>query len=295
MKSARFQGIFPALITPFDREGEVNLEDLRGLARFQIEKGVNGFFVCGSAGEGPLMSTSQRELVAKTVIDEVSGRVSIIVHVGTTNTKETIELAKHAEENGADAVGVVSPYFFTPDLEGLIEHYRLVSESVEIPVLIYNIPSRTGFNVTSKMTTELCKLPNIIGVKDSSRDLVQIRETIETAPKKINVINGSDNLIFAALAIGVDGQISGTANVTPELFVELYKAFKKGERARALKLQADINAVIRALRGPPVAPRKAALELRGIRAGVPKRPLRPLKPDEISELRERLTALNLFW
>ena len=295
MVSADLQGIFPALITPFDREGKVILKDLRGVARFHIEKGVDGFFVCGSAGEGPLMSISQRKLVAETVIDEAGGDVSIIVHAGTTNTEETVELAKHAEENGADAVGVVSPYYFNPDLEGLMEHYRLISESVSIPVLVYNIPHRTGFNVTSQMMTKLCELPNIMGVKDSSRNLIQIQEIIQTAPKKITVINGSDNLIYAALTIGVDGQISGTANVAPELFVELYKAFKDGDRTRALKLQAEINSVIRALRGPPIAPFKAALALRGVSAGFPKMPLRPLRPDEISELKDRLTALNLFW
>jgi len=295
MEGGRFKGIFPALITPFDYEGEVKLEDLRRVARFHIEKGVNGFFVCGSAGEGPLMSISQRRLVAETVIDEASGDVSIIVHVGTTNTRETIELAKHAEKNGADAVGVVSPYYFKPDLEGLIQHYRLVSESISIPVFVYNIPLRTGFNVTSEMVNRLFELPNVMGVKDSSRNLIQIREIIETAPKRITVINGSDNLIFAALTIGVDGQISGTANVAPELFVELYRAFRDGDLRKALKLQADINAVVRALSGPPIAPLKAALELRGVSAGVPKRPLRPLRPDEISGLEERLSALNLYW
>jgi len=295
MEGARLQGVFPALITPFDREGEVNLKGLRGVARFHVEKGVNGFFVCGSAGEGPLMSIRQRKLVAETVMGEVSGEVSIIVHVGTTNTKETTELAKHAEKNGADAVGAVCPYYFKPDLEGLIEHYRLLSESVSIPVFVYNIPSLTGFNVTPQMVSKLCELPNIMGVKDSSRNLIQIREIIETAPKRITVINGSDNLIFAALTIGVDGQISGTANVAPELFVELYRAFRDSDLGKALKLQADINALIRALSGPPIAPLKAALELRGISAGVPKRPLRPLGPDEIGGLKERLSALNLYW
>jgi 4-hydroxy-tetrahydrodipicolinate synthase len=296
MESSKFHGVFPALVTPFTREGKVSLEELREVARFHVEKGVNGFFVCGTVGEGPMMSIRQRKLVAETVIEEVSDRVSIIVHAGTTNTEETVELARHAEKSGADAVGVVSPYFFKPDLEGIIDHYRIVSESVDIPVIVYNIPSLTGFNLTSQIVMKLCELPNIIGVKDSSRDLIQIREIIETAPKKITVINGADNLTFAALMIGVDGQISGMANVAPELFVGLYRAFKAGDHARALKIQKDINSVIRALSGlPPIAPIKAALELRGIKAGLPKRPLRPLKPEEISKLKEKLTALNLFW
>jgi len=296
MGSSKFQGIFPALVTPFTREGEVNLEELRRVACFHVEKGVDGFFVCGTMGEGPLMSVGQRKLVAETVMEEVGSRASIIVHAGTTNTEEAVELAEHAEEIGAHAVGVVSPYYFKPDLEGLVEHYRIVSESVGIPVFVYNIPSLTGFNLTPPMVAKLCELPNIIGVKDSSRDLIQIREIMETAPKKITVINGADNLIFAALMVGVDGQISGMANVAPELFVGLYKAYKAGEHSKGLKLQKDINSVIRALSGfPPIAPIKAALELRGVGAGFPKRPLRPLKPDEVSKLKERLSALNLFW
>lgn len=296
MGSSRFQGIFPALVTPFTREGEVNLEELRRVACFHVEKGVDGFFVCGTVGEGPLMSVGQRKLVAETVMDEVGSHVSIIVHAGTTNTEETVQLAKHAQEIGAHAVGVVSPYYFKPDLEGLVEHYRIVSESVGIPVFVYNIPSLTGLNLTPLMVAKICELPNIVGVKDSSRDLIQIREIMETATKKITVINGADNLIFAALMVGVDGQISGMANVAPELFVGLYKAYKAGEHSKALKLQKDINSVIRALSGfPPIAPIKAALKLRGVGAGFPKRPLRPLKPDEVNILKERLSALNLFW
>jgi len=296
MGSNKFQGIFPALVTPFTREGEVNPEELRRVACFHVEKGVDGFFVCGTVGEGPLMSVGQRKLVAETVIEEVGSRASVIVHAGTTNTAETVELAKHAEERGARAVGVVSPYYFKPDLEGLVEHYRIASESVGIPVFIYNIPSMTGFNLTAQMVAKICELPNIIGVKDSSRDLIQLREIMETAPKKITVINGADNLIFPALMIGVDGQISGMANAAPELFVQLYRAYKAGEHSKALELQKDINSVIRALGGlPPIAPIKAALELRGIGAGFPKRPLRPLTPDEVGKLKEKLAALNLFW
>ena len=296
MEKVKFQGIFPALITPFTREGKVHLEELLEVVLFHVERRVNGFFVCGTVGEGPMMSIKQRKLVAEKVIREVSDRALVIVHAGTTNTEETVELARHAEKSGADAVGVVSPYYFKPDLDGILEHYRIVSESIRIPVFIYNIPHLTGFNLTPQMVTKICELPNIIGVKDSSRDLIQIREIMETAKKKITVINGSDNLTFAALMMGVDGQISGMANVAPELFVGLYKAYKDGNYAKALKLQKDINSVIRALSGfPPIAPIKAALELRGIRAGLPKRPLRPLRPDEIDNLKEKLTALNLFW
>jgi len=295
MQQTKFKGIFPAIITPFNSEGDVEFEYLRGVVQFQLEKGVHGFFVCGSAGEGPLMSTEQRKAVAEALIVEVGGRVPVIVHAGSTNTREAIELAKHAEQHGAAAVGVVAPFYFKPDPEGLIEHYKLIAEAVKIPVLVYNIPSRAGYNVTPEIISRICSIQNVIGVKDSSGDLIQLRETIETAPKPITVINGADNLIYAALAIGVDGQISGIANIAPELLVQLYNAFKKGEYEKALDLQTKINAVKRAVDGPPIAPLKAALELRGIRAGLPKRPLRPLRQNEISTLKKKLESLNLFW
>jgi len=295
MKQTKFQGIFPAVITPFDQEGNVDFESLRNVVRFHLEKGVHGFFACGTAGEGPSMSIEERKAVAEAVVKEVAGRVPVIVHVGTTNTKETVELAKHAEKIGSPAVGAVSPYYFKPDLEGLVEHYRLIAEAVGIPVFVYNIPRLTGFNITPEMVRRICTIENVKGVKDTSDNLIQLQEIIETAPKPITVINGSDWLLFAALMVGVDGQISSAANVIPEVMVELYELFKKKEYGKALNLQAKINAVKKTLEGPPIAPVKAALELRGVKAGVPKRPLRPLKPEEIIKLSERLKALNLYW
>jgi len=295
MQNAKLRGIFPAIITPFNSEGDVEFEHLRDVARFQMSKGVHGFFVCGSAGEGPLMSTEQRRTVAEALITEVAGRVPVIVHAGSTNTREANELAKHAQDCGAAAVGVVAPFYFKPDPEGLIEHYRSIAEAVTIPVLVYNIPSRAGYNITPETIAKICSIPNIMGVKDSSGDLIQLREIIETAPKSITVINGADNLLYAALTVGVHGQISGIANVVPELLVELYNVYKKGEYDKALNLQTKINAVKRSVEGPPIAPLKAALELRGIKAGLPRRPLRPLKQSEIIILEEKLKSLNLFW
>jgi len=295
MKHVKIEGILPAIITPFDAEGDVEFEYLRGVVRFQLEKGVHGFFACGTVGEGPSMSTEQRKAVTEAIIKEVADKVPVIVQSGSTNTREAIDLSRHADESGAAAVGVVSPYYFKPDPEALVEHYRLIAESVGIPVLVYNIPSLTGFNITPDIISKLCGIKNIAGVKDSSGNLIQIREIIETAPKPITVINGSDNLLFSALMAGVNAQISGVANIIPELLVQLYHAFKKGEYQKALNLQAKINAVKRAVAGIPIAPVKAALELRGIKAGLPKRPLRPLKESEMSSLKEKLASLDLMW
>jgi 4-hydroxy-tetrahydrodipicolinate synthase len=291
-----FEGILPAIITPFDAEGNVDFDLLRDIVRFQIDKGVHGFFVCGTVGEGPLMSIEQRKSVAEAVVREAKGKVPVIVHVGTTNTAESVELAKHAESIEANAVGAVTPYFFKPDLEGLIMHYRLISEAVRIPTFVYNIPQQTGFNLTPEIFRKLCSIENIHGIKDSSGSLSQIQEIIETAPKHVTVINGADDILLAALLVGVNAEISGVANVAPEILVELYENFREGNYKKALELQRKTNVLRRILYEWSSIPSiKAALELRGIKAGMPKKPLRPLKQEEISRLKDKLKALGLFW
>ncbi|MEM1529953.1 MAG: 4-hydroxy-tetrahydrodipicolinate synthase [Candidatus Bathyarchaeia archaeon] len=293
-----FEGIFPAIITPFDSDGNVDFEALRDVVRFQIEGEVHGFFVCGTVGEGALMSVEQRKAVAETVIKEASGKVPVIVHVGTTNTNECVELAKHAERIGAKAVGAITPYFFKPDIEGLIMHYQMIAESSHIPVFAYNIPQITGFNLTPEIFRRLCVIEGIVGIKDSSGNLSQLQEIIETAPKPITVINGADDILLAALLVGANAEISGVANAAPELMVELYESFKENNITRALELQRKVNALRRILYtgGPSnIASIKAAMELRGVRAGLPRKPLRPLKSDEMARLKDKLSALNLYW
>lgn len=207
-----------------------------------------------------------------------------------------MELAKHAESVGADAVGAVTPYFFKPDLEGLIMHYRLISEAVRIPTFVYNIPQQTGFNLTPEIFRKLCSIENIHGIKDSSGSLSQIQEIIETAPKHVTVINGADDILLAALLVGVNAEISGVANVAPEILVELYENFREGNYKKALELQRKTNVLRRILYEWSSIPSiKAALELRGIKAGMPKKPLRPLRQEEISRLKDKLKALGLFW
>lgn len=293
-----FEGILPAIVTPFDSNGNVDFEALRDVVRFQIEGGVHGFFVCGTIGEGALMSIEQRKAVAEAIIREASGKVPVIVHVGTTNTNESVELAMHAERIGAKAVGAITPYFFKPDIEGLIIHYQMIAESSHMPVFAYNIPQITGFNLTPEIFRRLCVIEGIVGIKDSSGNLSQLQEIIETAPKPITVINGADDILLAALLVGASAEISGVANAAPELMVELYESFKENNIARALELQRKVNTLRRILyaSGPSnIASIKAAMELRGVRAGLPRKPLRPLKSDEMARLKDKLSALNLYW
>ena len=298
MSEPLFEGVLPAIITPFDSNGNVDFDALRDVVRFQIEGGVHGFFACGTVGEGVLMSIEQRKAVAEAIVREAKGRVPVIVHVGTTNTSESVELAKHAEQIGAKAVGAVAPFFFKPDVEGLKMHYQSIAEAANIPVFVYNIPVMTGFNITAEIFRKLCMIEGVAGIKDSSGNLSQIQEIIETTPKPITVINGSDDILLAALIVGASAEVSGTANVAPELLVELYESYKEGNLKKALKLQRKLNALKRVLYEicpSNVSSIKAALEMRGVKAGVPKKPLRPLNSEELSRLKDKLSALNLYW
>ncbi|MEM2790077.1 MAG: 4-hydroxy-tetrahydrodipicolinate synthase [Candidatus Bathyarchaeia archaeon] len=298
MSKPLFEGVFPAIITPFDCEGNVDFDALRGVVRFHIEAGVHGFFVCGTVGEGALMSIEQRKAVAEAVIKEASGKVPVIVHVGTTNTSESVDLAKHAEGSGAKAVGAINPFFFKPDVEGLMMHYQEIACAVRIPVFVYNIPQLTGFNITPDIFVKLCAVEGVSGIKDSSGNLSQLQTIIETAPKPITVINGADDIFLAALLVGASAEISGIANAAPELMVELYESFREGNYEKALSLQRKVNALRRVLYGigpSNIATIKVALELRGIKAGLPRKPLRPMKTEEVDRLKEKLKALGLYW
>jgi len=293
-----FEGVFPAIITPFDSYGNVDFDALGCVVQFQIEAGVHGFFACGTVGEGALMSVEQRKAVAEAIIKGASGKVPVIVHVGTTNTSESVDLAVHAERSGAKAVGAINPFFFKPDIEGLIMHYQEIANAVRIPVFVYNIPQLTGFNITPEIFGRLCAIEGVSGIKDSSGNLSQIQTIIETAPKPVTVINGADDIFLAALLVGVSAEISGIANAAPELMVELYESFKNNDYKKALELQRKVNALRRVLYGlgpSNIATIKAALELRGVRAGLPKKPLRPMKSNEVDVLKEKLKALNLYW
>ena len=298
MSEPLFEGVLPAIITPFDSDGNVDFDALRDVVRFQIERGVHGFFACGTVGEGVLMSIEQRKSVAEAIVREAKGKVPVIVHVGTTNTSESVELTKHAEQIGAEAIGAVTPFFFKPDVEGLKMHYQSIAEAANIPVFVYNIPGMTGFNITAEIFRKLCMIEGVAGIKDSSGNLSQIQEIIETTPKPITVINGSDDILLAALIVGASAEVSGTANVAPELLVELYESYKEGNLKKALKLQRKLNALKRVLYEicpSNVSSIKAALEMRGVKAGVPKKPLRPLNSEELSRLKDKLSALNLYW
>ncbi len=294
----RIEGIVTALVTPFNLEGELDENALERIVEFQIAKRVHGLYPCATFGEGPTMTLDQRKRVAEIVIEKSRHHVPVVVQVGAADASTTIELARHAEHVGADAIAVVTPYYYNPDERALVEYYRQVSEKVAIPIFIYNIPYRTTVNITPDIALKIVETaPRVQGIKDSSRDFMQVLEYVEKLPRDFIILNGADAYILPALIMGAAGAMSAYSNAFPELYVSLYDLFKKGDYDKAREVQFKINITRRILRlhaQPFIQPVKEAMKMRGIPAGFVRRPLRPMTEQEIDDLRSRLKKLNLL-
>ena len=287
----KLRGIITALVTPFSTTGDVDEAALEELVRFQVRSGVNGLFPLGTTGMGPAMEPDERKRVAEVVVDSADGRIPVIVQVGDANPKASLELARHAEKVGADAVACLTPFYYHPGTDSVIQHYRRLTEATKLPVLIYNIPRNTGNNVDAQLLLELSRIPNVVGIKDSSRDFSQLLDYLGTVPKGFTIINGTDSYLFSAFCAGVSAGVSATANPFPELFVQMYESYKSSDLKRGEELQKKIHSLRDAMNNPPLAPLLEALKMRGLKSGSVRPPLRPMEPKEISALRATLSRL----
>jgi len=285
------RGIITALVTPFTSRGEVDEDSLREIVLFQLKSGVNGLFVNGTTGLGPVMNPDQRKRVAEITVQETKRRIPVIVQVGGVDPEVCLNLATHAEKIGSDAVASVTPFYYQPGEEALIEHYRKLSEATNLPIFVYNIPRNTGNNVDASLLLRLSKVPRVIGIKDSSRDFSQLLDYLHVVPDGFNVVNGTDSYQFSAFCAGVQAGVSATANVIPELFVEMYNSYKARSFEEGKALQSKIHAARTAMSKPPIAPLLEALRMRGLRGGSVKAPLRSMTKTEIEILHESLSRI----
>jgi len=290
-KGLRLHGIITALVTPFSGNGQVDEEALRQLVQFQIKSGVNGLFPLGTTGMGPAMEPDERKHVAEIVVKETQGRLPVIVQVGATDPNVSVDLAKHAESFGADAVACLTPFYYHPGTDSIIAHYKRLAASTKLPVLVYNIPSNTGNNVDAKLLVQLSRIPNIVGVKDSSRDFSQLLDYLGSVPQGFTVINGTDSYLFSAFCAGVSAGVSATANPFPELFVEMYEAYKASDLSKGARLQKKIHSLRTAMNNPPLAPLLEVLKMRGLKSGNVRPPLRQMNTEEINALRSIVIGL----
>lgn len=287
----KLRGIITALVTPFSTSGNVDEAALEELVRFQVRSGVNGLFPLGTTGMGPAMEPDERKRVAEVVVDGADGRIPVVVQVGDSNPKVSIDLARHAEKVGASAVACLTPFYYHPGTESIIRHYRRLAEATQLPILVYNIPRNTGNNVDAQLLLQLSQIPNVVGIKDSSRDFSQLLDYLGTVPEGFTVINGTDSYLFSAFCAGVNAGVSATANPFPEIFVQMYESYKSGDLKSGQELQKKIHSLRDALSNPALAPLLEALKIRGLKSGNVRPPLRPMDSAEISTLRATISRL----
>lgn len=283
-----FKGIYSALLTPYDENGKINFKVIRQLVEYQLRGGVSGFFVMGTSSEMLLLGENERKKVIETVVDAVAGRARVIAQTGCLSTDEAISMSKFAVETGADAFSAIPPVYFRYRREEIINYYREVALSVELPFFAYNIPVCTGIDLLDKQYRPIFELPNLIGWKESSAHCKKMKEILREYPDKI-MLEGNDYYVAETLSFGGKGAIGSTYNLIPAPFVQICKFAENGEFQKAEKLQRDLNDVIEILDfygGIPAV--KSVLTDMGYPMGPCRKPFRKLSDQEKQELRIRL-------
>lgn len=289
------EGIITAVVTPFDENEDVDEQGFRTIIDHLIDQGIHGLFPVGSQGEFYALTVEEKRRLMEVAVEQARGRVFVMPNTGAITTRESVLLSRIAEGAGADCVSVITPFFISPTQEELYQHFKAICRSVEIPVVAYNNPDRTGGVALSVATLQRLsqELPNFVGIKDSSGDLTTLAEMIRLCPADFKVIMGRDTLIFGALMYGAKGAIAATANVAPRLVVGIYEAFKAGDYERARQCQREL-APLRIAFGLGTFPvvMKEALTMMGLPAGRCRGPIQPLGPEKRAKLREILLEIG---
>ena len=290
-----FEGILPAIVTPFHRDSGMSLdiEGLRSNIESLLQRGIHGIVPCGSTGESATLTFEEHERVIARTVEVVNGRVPVLAGTGSNNTEEAIRLTRSAKDAGADGALVISPYYNKPNRSGLVKHFTKLAD-IGLPIVLYNVPGRTGQNLQPDLVIELARHPNIVGVKEASGDIVQISRIIEgTRDEEFVVLSGDDAMTLPVLALGGAGVISVTANVDPGRMVQMYEAFRAGDLARAQDLHFELSPLMRAMfiDTNPI-PVKKAVGLSGMAAGPVRLPLDDLDGQKTEQLRKVLQSYD---
>ena len=286
MKKTIFEGCGTAIATPFTENG-VNFEEFRKLIEFQIKNEVDAIIVCGTTGEAATMTIEEKRATIKFAIDIIKKRTKVIVGTGSNNTKASIEMAKFAEEIGADAILVVTPYYNKTTQQGLIAHYAEIAKAVNVPIIMYNVPSRTGVNILPETCKELAKIENIVAIKEASGNISQVAKIASLCQDDLAIYSGNDDQIIPILSLGGKGVISVLANIMPKYTHDMIKKYFEGDIKKATKMQLDVIDLIDALFAEvnPI-PVKYALNLMGFDFGIPRLPLIELSTNNKEVIKE---------
>jgi len=286
-----FEGSIVALVTPF-KNGEIDEKALKGLIEFQIKNGTDGILPCGCTGEAATLSTEEQKRMIKLTVDLVKGRISVIAGTGSNSTREAIELTQYAEEVGADAALLITPYYNKPTPKGLFLHYEKVADAVKIPIILYNVPSRTGISILPETVAELFRIKNIVAIKEASGQLNQVSKILSLCG--ITVLSGDDSLTLPILAVGGKGVVSVVANVVPGDVANLVHKYREGRLEEARKLHLKLFPLCRAmfLETNPI-PVKTALGLMKMIEPELRLPLSEISEEKKEKLKEVLKNYGL--
>ena len=288
----KLRGVIAALPTPLDASGAVDRPAVTALVDWLVSKGLHGIFAGGTTGEGPLLRPDERVAVVRAAVEGAGGRIPVVAQVGEASTAATIDLARRCRDAGADALAVVTPYYFRHSDEALAAHFAAVAEAVpDRPVLLYSIPALTGHAVTPAVLDPLAQVANIMGMKDSSGDAYGLLTLVSATRPGFRLIVGADLLALQALSLGCAGMVSGPASAVPEPYVELWTAAAEGTWTRIVAAYRRIAALCQALQNGDVPRIKAALAIRGLARPDVRAPLQTLTAEETAALRQKLEEI----
>ncbi len=295
----KLRGLYTALVTPFDSIGKLDKEGLRRNLRYQLQHQVDGVVVLGTTGEDPTLNPQERQAVIEIAVEEIKGKATLIVGTGSYSTELTIVATKKAQQMGADAALIVTPYYNKPTQEGLYRHFAAICETVSLPICIYNIQGRTGQNLQTDTLQRLMPFSSIIGVKEASGNMMQISDVIESAQHnrtQLSILSGDDALTLPLMALGGHGVISVASNLIPGPIHDLVKAASSEDFVKARVLHYQLLPFFKAafIETNPI-PIKAAMQLYGMAAGPCRLPLCDLAPTSFNQLKTILNSLPPSW
>ncbi|OKY77597.1 MAG: Dihydrodipicolinate synthase, DapA [Candidatus Methanohalarchaeum thermophilum] len=289
------KGVFPAIITPFTEDNEIDEEGLRRNIRYLLDNGVTGVVPCGTTGESATLSYEEHDKVIDIAIDTTKKDEPVIAGTGSNSTRETIDLTGYAEDVGADVAMIITPYYNKPNDEGLIDHYKTVAATTELPILVYNVPSRTGTNLKPEVIAELSKIENIIGVKEASGDVSQVSDIIAKTPDDFNILSGNDGQTLPIMSLGGRGTVSVAANIAPSLVSKMVQKMQDNKLREARDLHYKLSPLFHAifLETNPI-PVKTALNMMDRPSGPLRSPLGSLSEENRNKLKKVLIELELI-
>lgn len=273
MKKIIFKGCGTAIATPFTDDG-INYDEFVKLIEYQIEQGVDSIIVCGTTGEASTMTKQEKCETIKFAVETVNKRIPVIVGTGGNNTKEVIEMTKYAESVGVDGVLIVTPYYNKTTQAGLVEHYKLIAQNTNLPIILYNVPGRTGVNIEPDTCLKLSEIGNIVAIKEASGNLSQVAKVAALCGANLNIYSGNDDQILPVLSLGGIGVISVLSNIEPKYTHEMVYNYFEGNTAKATEMQLQsINLINNLFSEVNPIPVKEALNIYGYNFGIPRLPL----------------------